>query len=172
MQDTTHLPEAARMRLRLTGPRHGWLTVEWELGTFVLHVSASLVLNNPMRELFDMLTCHRLSSGSFRRVCLWAEPEGYAVDVQSLDDQLFMVTVWFDKAFVPPMSGRAMTLQHRCLVKRTLFSQGLLDGLAEWLASEANPSQDLSGDELAGFRSALRQVQHEIRSNMGQSGDL
>ena len=149
MQDTTHLPEAARMRLRLTGPRHGWLTVELELGTFVLHVSASLVLNNPLRELFDMLTCHRLSSGTFRRACLWAEPKGYAVDVQTLDDQRFM----------------AMTLQHRCLVKRKLFSQELLDGLAKWLASEANPSQDLSDDELAGFRSALRQVPREIGSN-------
>src|SRR5688572_32398382 len=114
MVDTLRLPEVTSVSLRLLGPEHGWLRVELRLDAYVLSVPASLVLNDPLRELFDLLACDRLSPHAFRRTCLWQEPKGHAIDVEKLWDDRLMLSVCFDTDFVPPMTGRAMDLVYRC----------------------------------------------------------
>lgn len=132
--------------------------MELRLDAYVLSVPASLVLNDPLRELFDLLACDRLSPHAFRRTCLWQEPKGHAVDVEKLWDDRLMLSVCFDTDFVPPMTGRAMDLVYRCLVEVQAFRQGVAGGLAQWLESEARVSADLRSDDIAAFRLLLSQV--------------
>ena len=120
------------MALRVAGPSYGWLSVELELGDYRLGLNASMVLNDPLRELFDWLTCDDLSDHGLRRVCLWREPEGYAVDVVAISHDTLSVTVLFDESFLPPMSGHSMMFRHRCFVKGEIFARAIARGLREW----------------------------------------
>ena len=116
-------------------------------------------------RIFDLLKCQELADTTFRRVCLWLEPEGYAVDVTALSDELFMITVRFDKSFVPPMAGHSMMKRYRCLVKRDVFSRAVARGLAEWFATATDI--ELSDTERALYGSMLGEASGSPAEDVG-----
>lgn len=123
--------------LELRPPIHGWLEIVLALDDFRLASCASWVLNDPLEELVDLgLFVTRGSSGT-RRVCLWTEPAGYALDAWNLNDELAQLRLSYAKSFVPPMAGRALRLEHQCTVERSALAAAIRDAL-ERLFSDMN----------------------------------
>jgi len=55
-------------------PKHGWLPVDFHYKDFHLEFAASDVLNNPIEELFNLVT--RIKDSEAMRVTWWLEPGG------------------------------------------------------------------------------------------------
>ncbi len=93
-----------RISLALGTPEHGWLPLRLQLNDFVLEEQISNVLNGPLSELIEAVAfCQPPLVGS-HRVCLWLEPEGYALDfIAGAAPDRCIVRVSFDKDFFPPM---------------------------------------------------------------------
>jgi len=64
------------------------------------------------------------------RVCLWPDPDGYAIDVLDAPDAgRSVVRIYYDRNFVPPMQKREMTVPFECEVETETLSSALLAGL-------------------------------------------
>jgi len=101
----------ARIDLALQPPRHGWLPLRLELGSFVVECVASNVLNDPLDELIEAVAFCKAPLVGHHRICLWLEPEGYAVDiVPSASSDHCIIRVSFDASFVPPMLRRELDI--------------------------------------------------------------
>ena len=127
------IPRVQSIAIELRPPIHGWLEIGIVLDDFRLASCASWVLNDPLEELVDLgLFVTRGSSGT-RRVCLWAEPAGYALDAWNLNDDLAQLRLGYAKSFVPPMAGRALRLEHQCTVDRAALAAAIRDALERLL---------------------------------------
>jgi hypothetical protein len=149
------------LELVLSPPRHGWVDVSLRLGDFELICSASTVLNDPLAELLDLASFARDGHSGFRRACFWLEPEGYAVDLKSLNASDVMLTILHDKTFVPPMANRQMKQVYRCVLARVAASQALRGAIGSVLATPS-AMQD-SRDELVVER--LRAAYAELKTS-------
>ncbi|HXU01183.1 MAG TPA: hypothetical protein VN903_09330 [Polyangia bacterium] len=135
MQDDGHTPRrVASIEFSLSSPaRHGWVEFRLVLGDEVFRLPASNVLNDPISELIDWVEFLLDPRSGFRRVCVWLEPEGYAFDLQPMRPSEFMVSVWWDGSFVPPMAGHRMDQRQRFLVNGDSLLRALSSGLREWV---------------------------------------
>ncbi len=61
-------------------PEHGWLPVDFHYNDFRLDFDASDVLNNPIEELYNVIT--KLQNNEQRRVTWWLEPVAYFFDFE------------------------------------------------------------------------------------------
>jgi hypothetical protein len=59
-------------------PEHGWLTVDFYYQDFHLEFDASGVLNDPIEELYHVIT--KLENNEYRQVIWWLEPGAYLFD--------------------------------------------------------------------------------------------
>lgn len=64
----------------LGNPKHGWLPVDFHYNDFHLEFTASDVLNDPIEELFKVLT--KLGDNEIRRITWWLEPVAYFFDFE------------------------------------------------------------------------------------------
>lgn len=119
------MPHAPSVWIDLRPPRHGWLDYTIELGVFRLEESASWVLNDPLEELVETGLFLAGRGTETRRVCLWAEPGGYALDVWNVGDALSQVRIGSASDFVPPMAGRTLRQRHECTVDRTTLARAI-----------------------------------------------
>lgn len=125
-----------QFRLGLGRPTHGWLPFRLELASVVIDDAASNVLNDPVDELLDLLAYSLSPSGTEPRVCFWLEPAGYALDVCTAagSAELFIVRLFFDDGFVPPMRGRTMQLRAETELTSSVLSAAVGAGLGPLLA--------------------------------------
>jgi hypothetical protein len=146
--------KVASVQFSLSPARHGGLEIRLVLGDEVFHLQASSVLNDPISEFIDWMEFLLEPRSGFRRVCVCLEPEGYAFDLQPMRLPEFMVSVWWDDSFVPPMAGYEMKPRPRFLVNGDLLLEALSSGLRAWLADPGSGIQDGWGD-LAAYRRRL-----------------
>jgi hypothetical protein len=59
-------------------PEHGWLPVDFYYQDFHLEFDASGVLNDPIEELYHVIT--KLENNEYRQVIWWLEPGAYLFD--------------------------------------------------------------------------------------------
>lgn len=123
-------------RLEIGRPAHGWLPFRLELASVVIDDAASNVLNDPVDKLLDLLAYSLRPSGTEPRACFWLEPAGYALDVCAVvgSAERFVVRLFFDDSFVPPMRGRTMQLRAEAELAGSVISAAVRAGLATLLA--------------------------------------
>ena len=114
---------ATRLQVELRDPGVGGLGFRLVLDEFELNERASGVSNDPLEELIDMGLFLARGGSGMRRVCIWLEPEGFAVDAWNLGNELAQVLVSKDGSFVPPMSAYGLEEVSRHLVERTSLAQ-------------------------------------------------
>jgi hypothetical protein len=125
------IPHASSVAIRLSPPRHGWLSYAIELGDFKLEDSASGVLNDPLGDMIALgIFLGRRAAGT-HRVCLWGEPAGDALDVTNVDDRLAEVRVGWAADFIPPMTRHALEEVHRCTVEQMELAQAIRRAIDE-----------------------------------------
>jgi hypothetical protein len=61
--------------IKLGIPEHGWLPVDFRFKDFHLDFAASDVLNDPIEELYDVVT--NLQDNELKRITFWLEPGAY-----------------------------------------------------------------------------------------------
>jgi len=105
------------------------------MGDFTLDVTASGVYNDPLEELID-LGLFALSNGSgFRRVSIWLEPEGYAIDVFASGADMTLLRVSWSDTFTPPMTTRPLTARYECAIPHNTLANGVFRGLSNFFDS-------------------------------------
>lgn len=127
------IPRAERVRLELGAPKHGWLPFRLVLDDFELEALASGVCNDPLEELIDMGVFLARGGSGMRRVCLWLEPAGFAVDAWNLGDEFAELLVSRDDSFVPPMSACALEEVRRYSVDRRTLARCVEEEVARLL---------------------------------------
>jgi hypothetical protein len=157
--EDSQFPTVDRIDFMLSPPRHGWIRVSVRLGEFELKCSASTVLNDPLAELLDAVCFVNEGRTGFRRVCLWLEPEGYALDLQCLNESLAMLTVLHDDAFVPPMAASPMKRLFRCRATRVGIVRGLHDSIARVLLETVVDGSEGDRKQFERFRQAYVELQ-------------
>lgn len=96
--------------LVLRPPKHGWLPLRLELDEFVLEKKASETLNSPVKSLLDLFEFTLAPTPQGPRVCVWLEPDGYAIDVSSAaEGDRCELRISYDRTFIPPVGGPDMT---------------------------------------------------------------
>lgn len=65
-------------------PEHGWLPVDFHYNDFNLEFEASFVLNDPIEELYNVVT--ELQNNEQKRVTWWLEPAAYFFDFEQKND--------------------------------------------------------------------------------------
>jgi hypothetical protein len=151
-------PPVDEIDLVLNPPRHGWIAVSLRLGEFELKCSASTVLNDPLAELLDAVCFMTEGRSGSRRVCLWLEPKGYALDLQCLSESLAMVTVLHDDAFVPPMAASPMKRLFRCTATRAAIVRGLHESIEQVLRGTVVDGSQGDRKLFEGFRKAYAEL--------------
>jgi len=123
-----------QLELTLKPPRHGWLPFRLSLDDIVIEDAASNVLNDPLSSLFDLAEHVAGASKSPARACLWLEPSGYALDSEPASQPgVHVLRLFYHHDFLPPMSGRSMTLRHEVSIESSRASRALIRGLADLL---------------------------------------
>lgn len=147
------------VNLSLRPPKHGWLPVRLELDAFVIDCSASNVLNDPLAELVDAVAfCSTPVVGRYR-VCLWLEPQGYAIDIlpgTSWDRCIFRV--YFDGTFVPPMPWSKMDLIFQGEADLESVRGALLKELAQFV-EQVDPAVLKDWDPRRGYGKRIAELQ-------------
>ncbi|AKF07646.1 hypothetical protein [Sandaracinus amylolyticus] len=128
------IPLVDSIRVSLRPPVHGWLDVDIDLDEFRLDAAASWVLNDPLEELVDLGSFLARGGSGSRRVCLWGEPAGYAIDAWNLNDTLAQVLLSYAPHFIPPMAGRAMRRKYVCTVERVGLARAIRAAVDELFA--------------------------------------
>jgi hypothetical protein len=131
------VPHIDSLEIALDTPQHGWLPVRMVFGDYQLLMDASNVLNDPIAELIELTMFVKKESSSFRRVCLWLEPSGYAIDVKHSGPQRLLITILFDKEFIPPMNNTHMKEEYCCSVYQNTLYKSLIESLNLWLTSNS-----------------------------------
>lgn len=126
------VPHIDSLKITLDTPRHGWLPVGIKLGNYQLLANASNVFNDPISELIELAIFVKKGGSSFRRVCLWLEPAGYAIDVKLSGHQRLLITILFDQDFIPPMNNTHMKEEYCCSVSPKTLYKALSDSLNQW----------------------------------------
>jgi hypothetical protein len=131
-------------RLGLGRPTHGWLPFRLELAGVVIDDAASNVLNDPVDELLGLLAYSLTPRGTEPRVCFWLEPAGYALDACTVAGSAdrFIVRLFFDESFVPPMRRHTMQLRAEAELAGSVLSAGVRAGLATLLAGQDRGALD------------------------------
>jgi len=76
--------------ITLGTPEHGWLPVDFHYKDFHLNFDASDVLNDPIEELFNVVT--KLQDNEHRQVTWWLEPAAYLFEIERTG-QIFILTI-------------------------------------------------------------------------------
>ena len=131
-------------RLGLGRPTHGWLPFRLDIASVAIDDAASNVLNDPVDELLDLLAYSLTPRGAEPRVCFWLEPAGYALDVCTVagSPERFIVRLFFDESFVPPMRRHPMQLRAEVELTGSVLSAGVRTGLASLLAGQDRGALD------------------------------
>ncbi len=150
--------------IELQPPRNGWLPFALQLDEYRLEEAGSSILNDPLRELVEAGSFLARGEIGTRRVFIWVEPAGYAIDLDSLDGVLCRVSVGTRAELYP--FGRSRTL--RTEVERTVDSWSLARAIREAvdeLFAAVGSERELPGwhdpsayaDTLAELRSLTRE---------------
>lgn len=117
--------------LRLGEAHKGWVLLELGLGLYRLRSDPSRLLNDPVEELLDVafhsLTPPRLD----RRVLLWEEPCGYAIECEPSVGGV-RITVRGAKSFFPPRFPDDAPVEHVCVLKTCDRARAIVDGIRGW----------------------------------------
>lgn len=148
--------EISHFRLQLGRPEHGWLPVRLEMNDHIIEESASYILNDPVSGWLDFFAYVLDPTGPTARVCLWLEPSGYAIDAVSSDpaNKTFVIRVFFDTGFVPPMRDQPMQQEFEGTIHARLLISGLKLGLSRLLFGADGSQLDhwLRDQSLASYR--------------------
>lgn len=125
------IPFARSVEIVLRPPEHGWLDFVIALDDDRLEIGASWVLNDPLDELIELGTFVARGSSGARRVCLWLEPQGYALDVTNLNETIAGFHLRYDRNFVPPMLGEPMRTEIRRNVDRAALATAIRRGVED-----------------------------------------
>lgn len=118
-------------RLLLSPPKHGWMPIRLELDEFVIEDAASNVLNDPLAALIEMFRFSVTPMSTGERVCLWLEPDGYAIDVlRTSVGTRSVLNVYYDRDFVPPMQKHQMARRFECELDTEVLCAALFAGLS------------------------------------------
>lgn len=71
-------------------PKHGWLPVDFHYKDFHLEFAASDVLNDPIEELYEIVT--KLQDDEVKRTTWWLEPAAYFFDFEK-KGQIITLTI-------------------------------------------------------------------------------
>ena len=112
------IPMVTHVDVELSPPEHGWLAIRIALDDFELDERVSNVSGDPLEELLDLAVFLARGGSGMRRVSLWLEPTGFALDAWNLGNDLAQLLVSWDACFVPPMAARALEPVVRRLVDR------------------------------------------------------
>ncbi|WP_210463128.1 hypothetical protein [Rufibacter roseolus] len=64
--------------IKLGPPEYGWLPIDFRFADFHLDFAASDVLNDPIEELYEVVT--KLKDNELKRIIFWLEPAAYFFD--------------------------------------------------------------------------------------------
>ncbi len=95
-----------RISLSLGLPHHGWLPISFSAGGFAWEWHASGVLNDPVWEFLGLLLALGQRSRLDKRICVWLEPDGYALDFATQRPRQttpVKLDIGYSDSFVPPM---------------------------------------------------------------------
>jgi hypothetical protein len=123
----------------------GWLPVSITIGDFDAHFDASNVLNDPIEELLDMAIFAMSGRSGTRRVDLWMEPEGWAVEIWPIDAATVGFAVHYDESMFPPELSSEAIIVYRGGQRRRALATALYEGLAdllEWQGVTAGVESD------------------------------
>jgi hypothetical protein len=145
----------------LRPPRHGWLPYCLRLGTFELVGDALGVLNDPVLELANCVEALASGRPDRARICLWSEPSGYAVDVETAPNADVAVTVWSDEDFVPPMKRRPMLQEWSGMLPRAALEAEFRSVLSRWL-------ENIDDTALKHWCHAPAEYREQLRRRLGE----
>ena len=153
------VPHIESLEISLGTPHHGWLPVRIVLGDYQLFADASNVLNDPISELIELTMFVKKMSSSFRRVCFWLEPAGYAIDVKHTGPQRILITILSDKDFFPPMNNAHMKEEYCCSVSQYTLYKALIESLNQWLLSNSKNVVEHWAPETVDYKGEIQRLE-------------
>lgn len=117
-------------------PRHGWLPVELNFGAFSIKCSVSNILNDPLEEFLNLIENYFSKKSLTCRVCLWLEPQGYALDfTSSKSANRVKIQVSYDDSFIPPMKYSSLDLKFEIEIEVNNLLESIIMAFKELFAS-------------------------------------